>query len=183
LIQLDEAAIGRALPLAAAGLERYCWLQAALAMTDVSRDREFQTRFNAFYRVRRDSAWQSAFYSVLQQNKSKRQSFADVLHALHAATGRLEASFASKLVASVDPDMPVIDSVVLKNLGLRLPRPGPIETRLAQIVELHERIRRIFSDYLGSAMGRHLVARFEDSYPNRRVTRVKMLDLVLWKAR
>jgi hypothetical protein len=183
VIHLDEAAIEAALPLAAAGLEKYCWLQAVLATTDVSRDREFQTRFNAFYRVRRNSAWRSTFYSVLQQNKSKRQSFVDVLHALHAATGRAEASFASKLVTSVDPDMPVIDSLVLKNLGLRLPRPGPIETRLAQIVELHDRIRRIFSDYLDSDMGRHLVTRFDLVYPDRRVTRVKMLDLVLWKAR
>jgi len=72
---------------------------------------------------------------------------------------------------------------VLKNLGLRLPRAGPIVMRLARIVELHDLIRRIFSDYLDSDMGRHLVARFEESYPDRHVTRVKMLDLVLWKAR
>lgn len=183
MIQLDEARIARALPLVAADLEKYCWLQAALATTDVARDREFQTRFNAFYRVRRNSAWRSAFYGLLQQNKSKRQPFAEVLGALHAATGRVEASFASKLVASVDPDMPVIDAFVLKNLGLRLPRIGPIETRLTRIVELHDRIRRIFSDYLDTDTGRHVVARFEESYPNRQVTRAKMLDLVLWKAR
>ena len=72
---------------------------------------------------------------------------------------------------------------MLKNLGLRLPRAGPIVMRLARIVELHDLIRRIFSDYLDSDMGRHLVARFEESYPDRHVTRVKMLDLVLWKAR
>jgi hypothetical protein len=183
VIHLDDAAIEKALRLAAAGLQRYCWLQAALATTDVAHDREFQMRFNAFYRVRRNSTWQSAFYGLLQQNKSKRQSFADVLRALHAATGRAEASFASKLVASVDPDMPVIDAFVLKNLGLRLPRAGPIEMRLARMVELHDVIRQSFSDYLGSDMGRRLVARFQESYPDRRVTPVKMLDLVLWKAR
>jgi len=183
LIQLDEAAIERALPLAAAGLKKYCWLQAALATTDVARDREFQTAFNAFYRVRRNPAWQSAFYPLLEQNKAKRQSFAEVLRLLHAATGRAEASFASKLVASVDPDMPVIDAFVLKNLGLPLPRPGPIEVRLARIVALHDRIRQIFADYLDSDIGRHLVARFEESYPDRQVTRVKMLDLLLWQAR
>jgi hypothetical protein len=182
-IQLDNAAIESALPLAAAGLKKYCWLQAALAKTDVANDREFQTRFNAFYRVRRSPTWKSAYYGLLQQNKTKRQSFADVLRSLHAATGRAEASFSSKLVASVDPDMPVIDSFVLMNLGLRLPRPGPIETRLARIVELHALIQRTFADYLDSDMGRHLVARFEESYPDRHVTRVKMLDLILWQAR
>jgi hypothetical protein len=172
-----------ALPLLAKDLEKYCWLQATLATTNVAHDREFRTRFNGFYRVRRNPAWQSVFYRLLQENKSKRDSFAEVLSALHAATGRVEASFTSKLVASVDPDMPVIDTFVLKNLGLRLPRPGPIEMRLARIAELYDLLRRTFSDYLGSDMGRHLVARFQESYPDRHVSRVKMLDLVLWKAR
>lgn len=114
MIQLDEAAIQRALPLVAEGLRKYCWLQAALATTDIANDREFQTRFNAFYRVRRSSAWRRVFYALLEQEKSKPRPFAYVLRALHAATGRAEASFASKLVASVDPDMPVIDAFVLK---------------------------------------------------------------------
>lgn len=30
--------------------------------------------------------------------------------------------------------------------------------------ELHERIRKVFSDYLDSDMGRYVVARFEESY-------------------
>lgn len=183
VIQLDEATIERTLPLVSEGLEKYCWLQAALATTDVANDRGFQTKFNGFYRVRRNAAWQSAFYTVLQQEKSKRPSFADVLSALHAATGRVEASFASKLAASVDPDKPVIDAFVLKNLGLRLPRTRPVEGKLAQIVELHDRIGRIFSEYLDADIGRHLITRFEESYPNRHLTRVKMLDLILWKAR
>lgn len=183
MIELDRASIDRALPLVAKGLAQYWRLQSALPVTNVAHDRDFQRAFNAFYRVRRDARWQSTFYRILEQSKGKGPSFAEVLRALLAATGRVEASFASKLVASVDPATPVIDAFVLKNLGLRLPRPGPIEIRLARIVELHDRIRWIFSDYLGSDMGRHLVARFEKSYPDRHVTQVKMLDLVLWQAR
>jgi hypothetical protein len=124
-------------------LEKYCWLQAALSTTDVAHDRAFQTRFNGFYRVRRSADWQSAFYTLLQQEKSESRSFARVLRALHAATGRVEASFASKLAASIDPGKPVIDSFVLKNLGLRLSRAGAVEARLARIVELRDRIGRI----------------------------------------
>jgi hypothetical protein len=66
-----------------------------------------------------------------------------------------------------------------RNLRLRLPRAGPIEVRLARIVEVHDHLRRICSDYLDSDMGRHLVVRFGASYPDRHATRVKMLDLVL----
>jgi hypothetical protein len=34
-----------------------------------------------------------------------------------------------------------------------LPRAGPIEMRLPRIVELHDHVRRIFSDYLDSDTG------------------------------
>ena len=98
--------------------------------------------------------------------------------------GEWKRRFASKLVASVDPNMPVIDAFVLKNLDLRLPRFGrPLETRLSETVELHDLIGRTFAEYLDSDLGRHLVARFEESYPGSRVTPVKMLDLVLWQVR
>jgi hypothetical protein len=79
--------------------------------------------------------------------------------------------------------VPVIDAFVLKNLGLRLPPAGPLVIRLARIVELHDLIGQISSDYLDTDSGRYLVTRFEESYPDRHVTRVKMLDLVLWQAR
>lgn len=173
----------RALREMARAVETYRWLQATLAIADVAHDREFQTRFNAFYRVRRNAAWRSAFYGLLEEQKSRRRSFADVLRALQTATRRVEASFASKLVASVDPDMPVIDAVVLRHLGLRLPRTGPLEKRLAGVIELHEHMRRIYARYLASDRGQRLRAKFEAAYPDRGLTPVKMLDLVLWRTR
>jgi hypothetical protein len=183
VIRLDKAAIDRALPRVAVGLGKYCWLQAALATTDVARDRGFQTSFNAFYRVRRGAAWRSAFFALLQQEKSCPRPFAKVLRALHAATGRLEASFASKLAATVDPDKPVIDSFVLKNVGLRLPPPGAVELRLVRVEQLYERLGRASAEFLDTETGRYLVDRFVESYPRQLVTRVKMLDLVLWQTR
>ena len=176
VIHLDEAAIERALPLVSVGLEKYCWLQAALATTDVAHDRAFQTKFNGFYRVRRSANWQAAFYTLFEQAKSEPHCFADILRALHNATGRAEASFASKLAASIDPERPVIDFFVLKNLGLRLSRAGSVEARIARIVQLHDRISRMFSAYLNTDLGRRLITRFEESYPDRHLTPVKMLD-------
>jgi hypothetical protein len=65
--------------------------------------------------------WQEVFYGLMARAKHQDLPFHEVLHALHDATGRHEASFASKLVATFDPSKPVIDAVVLKNVGLRLP--------------------------------------------------------------
>src|SRR5262245_59963745 len=158
-------------------------LFGALATTDVAHDRGYQTAFNAFYPVRRGAAWRSAFFALLQQEKSRRQPFAKVLGALHAATGRVEASFASKLAATVDPDKPVIDSFVLKNVGLRLPPPGAVEVRLVRVEQLHERLGSMYAEFLDTETGRYLVERFGEAYPEQAVTRVKMLDLGLWQTR
>jgi hypothetical protein len=183
VIRVDKAAIERALPYIAVGLGKYCWIQAALATTDVAYDRDFQTRFNAFYRVRRGAAWRSAFFALLQQEKSCPRPFAKVLRALHAATGRVEASFASKLAATADPEKPVIDSFVLKNIGLRLPPPGVIEQRLMRVEQLYDRLGHVSGQFLATETGRYLVDRFLASYPRHPVTRAKMLDLVLWQTR
>jgi hypothetical protein len=182
-VRLDEATIERALPLVAAGLKQYCGIQADLPTTDVSRDRDFQRRFNAFYRVRRNADWQSSFYAILEQQKAVPQPFADVLRALYKATGRVEGSFASKLVASVDPGKPVIDSFVLKYLDLSLLRYGTPEAKLERVVEVHERIGREFADFLDTDQGQYLTKRFEECYGQRQVALVKIVDLVLWQTR
>jgi hypothetical protein len=182
-LRLDDVALERALPLVAVGLEKYPRLRETVQQTDVSRDREFQRRFNGFYRVRRNASWQTVFYGLLEQQKARRDSFSTVLRQLHAGTGRIEASFASKLTATVDPGGPVIDAIVLQNLGLRLKATGQVETRLASILAVHDQIAALYSEYLATAAGERLVKRFTDSYPNRDLTPVKMLDLVLWQVR
>ena len=70
-IELDRVAIDRALPHIRKGLQKYLWLQAELHSRNVSRDREFQRRFNGFYRVRRNSDWQRAFFGILERGKTR----------------------------------------------------------------------------------------------------------------
>jgi hypothetical protein len=118
--------------------------------------------------VRRGSAWRSAFFALLQQERSSRRPFAEVLRALHAATGRVEASFASKLAATVGPEKPVIDAFVLRNLGLRLPPAGAAEARLTKIAALYHHLARMYDEFLDTDAGRYLVTRFGESYPERR---------------
>jgi hypothetical protein len=184
VLELDKADIDKALPIIQNGLEKYWRIQKELMETDVAEDRGFQTRFNAFYKVRRDKDWRSVFYDLLQREKTCRRPFADVLRSLFSNTGKFEASFASKLVASVNPEKPVIDSIVLKICKLKLPSPtAPAEIRLQKIDELYRELSRIQTEFLDTDNGRYLTDRFAELYPGRPVTRRKMLDLVLWKTR
>jgi hypothetical protein len=85
-------------------------------------------------------------------------------------------------LATIDPHMPVIDSIVLRNLDVRLPAYGS-DRRRSRIVELHGRLLASLNGFLGTAAGRGLVKRFRAAYPDANVTEIKMLDLVLWQTR
>lgn len=182
MLTITKDQIDAALPRISVGLAKYMWLQAELPARDVSRDGEYQKRFGGFYRVRRNAAWRSAYFQILERAKSTPISFEEALRSLHTSTGRVEASFASKLVATFDPLQPVIDSVVLGNLGLRLPTQSSVN-RFAGVISLHQQLDRLYSTYLASEAGRQLVARFRQAYPREKITELKMLDFVLWQSR
>lgn len=181
-ISLSIAQIDAAVPRIAKGLEQYVRLQSA-ALNDRSfEDRMFRRRFNHFYRVRRGPEWQSAFYAAMARARKERLSFAAVLELLHESTGRYEASFGSKLFATINPSTPVIDSVVLKNLGLRLPSANASE-RAEKICEVHRTLSRLFEAFLATDTGTYLVAAVDKAYPTANITKEKKLDLVLWQTR
>ena len=182
MLKITEKEIDRALPEVEEGLAKYQWLQENLYNTDVSTDRAYQRRFNHFYRVRRSPEWQLVFFELLEETKSNPISFSEALEALQNTTGRLEASFGSKLVATVDPELPIIDHFVLKNCGLRLPYSGT-KDRMLKIVAVYKALSEQLTEILSGDCGDYLVSRFSSEYPDARVTKIKMLDLVLWKMR
>lgn len=181
-IELTRAQIEDALPRIGPGLERYVWLQQHRDANDLRRDTVYRKRFNRFYRVRRGADWQDKFYYLLESKKRQAVSFAEVLHALHQATGRYEPSFTSKLVATIRPEMPVIDSVVLRNVNLTLPRHN-LRDRTARLERLHEILVSWFNAFLTTETGCYLVKRFREEYPDAQISEVKMLDLLLWQTR
>ena len=82
---------------------------------------------------------------------------------LDAATGRYESSFASRLLATIEPRMPVIDSIVLRNLKLRRPRHGA-RGCADRIVDLHAGLVTTFRAFSERKPGRHLVERIHSAY-------------------
>lgn len=180
-ISIPHAELMRTLPKVSTGLQKYLWLQSQVfGATRYHADPLFRRRFNGFYRVRRGIAWQNAFYGVMAGATG--QSFRDVLEAVRIATGRFEVSFASKLVASLDPTFPVVDAFVLKNVGLKLPTPGCVD-RVCRACEVYDALRSRCAEFLAGSEGRTLIDEFRRFYPEANVTEMKMLDLVLWQTR
>lgn len=183
LDKITDLEIDRALPKIEKGLAEYCWLQEHFRGTDVSKDREFQKKFNGFYRVRRDAQWQKSYYRLMEEaKKSNGISFTEILEHLKLKTDRIEASFASKLMATLDPNLPLIDKVVLKNLCLRLPGYSA-KDREQKTNNVYQELLKIYERLASSAKGRSICRKFQQRYPHSGITKVKMLDLVLWQIR
>ncbi|TLS36481.1 hypothetical protein FCL54_14795 [Pseudalkalibacillus caeni] len=89
---------------------------------NITESRDFQKAYNGFYRIRqRPKEFYETYYSFMEDNKDRSPSFRDTLQHKHNVHGRVEASFSSKLVATINPDLPVWETVVLDNLGLKPP--------------------------------------------------------------
>jgi hypothetical protein len=164
------------------GLDRYLCLQRHVRSCDVSTNVDFQTGFNGFYKVRRDSHWRSIYFTLMESAKGKRIEFPEVLTEISRTTGRLEASFASKLVATLDPSMPVIDKFVLKNFALQLPRHGS-QNRELKTIELYHQLCTKYCDFIQSPTGAMIRELFDSRHPNSGVSELKKIDLVLWQIR
>ena len=97
-------------------LWKWCTVQMFL-----STNKEFQRTFNGFYIVRRNEEWREKYYNLFEQKKMKDVTFEEILQELYDLTGNVEASFSSKMYATIYPDKPIWDRYVVQNLGIKVP--------------------------------------------------------------
>lgn len=160
----------------------YLWLVDQVRKRDVRTDRDFQRRYNHFWRVRKGATWRAAYYDLLERAKRTGTDFEAALRAMHERTGRIEASFCSKLVATLDPDRPVVDAFVLHFFGLRLPYPYQ-DDRIGRTVEVYRRVAAGVDAIVRCEAMPEIRAAFEGRYPNAPLGDVKKVDFVLWRIR
>lgn len=162
------------------GLPRYARIIHRLRNVDVSADAEYQKDFNRYFRVRRNSEWQRIFYEELERLKSAGAEFEPVLSYLYEETGFVEASFASKLVATIDPTKPILDSKVLAYLGLRIGGSSP-ERRLSAAAQAYYHIVEWYEAYLARSEAAENIKLFDSLLPGYVwVSDTKKIDFLLW---
>lgn len=182
-IIIDGESAMRAVLAESLGLAGYEYIMAHVREVDVSCDADFQRRFNHFYRVRKNAEWRSKYYCIFEEMKRRENAdFSGILYALHDACGSAEASFASKMLATIDAGRPIWDSRVLAALGLEAPAQGKKE-RLEEIVEGYKRIEDWYKAYLASSDAEENIKAFDRMLPEHEsISPVKKIDYILWAA-
>ena len=165
------------------GLDKYERLMNEANRTDVSRNPDFQRTFNAFYLIRRNEEWRKVYYKLFEYAKIRHSSFAEVIRILYEKTGNVEASFSSKMIATINPDKPIWDQYVLINLGLKL-KGKNAEERLEHAIIIYEQIEQWYKDYLLTEEARKNIAVFDQKLPSYKwLSEVKKIDCLLWSKR
>jgi hypothetical protein len=163
------------------GLGKYVEIMHEVKKINVSTNMNFQKKFNGFYRVRqRTPEFYECYYSFMENNKNNSVSFEETLLHIHEKLHRVEASFSSKLVATIDPDFPIWDTIILENLGFKRPYG---KDRLNKTVELYNKIIEWYKIFLASGLGINIIGLFEKKYPDVLISNTKKIDLILWQNR
>ena len=170
------------------GLTKYLELLKLMheKKVNVSQNTDFQRRYNGFFRVQRRAAvFYDAYYEYMERHKNdKGLTFEAVLKYLHEKTRRVERSFSSKLLSMINPDKPVWDRFVLKNLKLSFAHKVSADERITSAVDLYGKICASFNDFVGSKQAKEWIELFDKQFPEAEgISVVKKIDLILWQMR
>jgi hypothetical protein len=116
------------------------------------------------------------------KQKADSLSFKEVFLYIHNETGRYEASFSSKLLATLNPDKPVWDRFVLENLGIKKVSYSS-KDRDSQIISAYDKICKWYDDFMGNENAELIVSLFDEMFPDTKITATKKVDLFLWQHR
>lgn len=128
-IQLDEAAVMNAVSVDAKetilnqlaisfGVLQYKQIMKMIGNPgrNISTDVESQHAFNCYYCMRRNKDWRAVYYNYFEHVKNSNPSFGEILRYLKQETPTcyLEPSFSSKMLATIDKNMPIWDDHVFE---------------------------------------------------------------------
>ena len=161
-------------------LSVYVQIQEQVWSTDVSKDVSFQKKFNGFYRVRRNITWQEQYYSLFEEAKKAPIPFEDVITYLYSM-GKVEASFGSKMVATINPNMPIWDQYVMTNVGITVSNKG---SRIQATVDAYDKLCDWYNHFLCTNNAKECLHLFDTLFPEyKSISDTKKIDFYLWTMR
>ena len=152
-------------------------------LLNIAKDDDFQIIFDRFYKIRRNNDWRSIYYTYFQSIKDKTDiTFKEVLIYLYKKTGNIEVSFASKMIATINKNMPIVDHFVLSKLGLEIVGKSDDE-KMCNAVHVYNQIIQLENDMLKTREFKRFIKCFKKDFYDYDIPDIKILDFYLWTCR
>jgi hypothetical protein len=164
------------------GLSNYLNIMDLFHTVDVKKDSCFQKIFKKFYQLnvaRKSEVYLLEFFSFLQNHKCSAPEYTTTLKHFHKF-GKVEYSFVSKLLATINPGLPVWDSNVRAVLGFKNPTG---KNKIEKAGETYDELKRWYKKFLPSEEGCKWRKLFDKAHPESesKITPIKKIDFILWQ--
>lgn len=122
-------------------------------------------------------------YDILGRGKRSKSTFDRIITEMYERTGNVEPSFSSKLVATLNTDMPVWDKYVLRNLNKKL--IGTCDkARIMNAISIYDDIIEWYNDFLSTEEAQLWIKHFDVALSEYiHLAATKKIDLILWSMR
>ena len=170
------------------GLDKYYEIMEMLKQTDIAVNLEFQKKYRYFYKVyRRTNQFCSDYFKYFEEIKNNINiDFETILRTISSfrKNNELEMSFSSKILHSINPDLPIWDSIVTKeHFGILAPKKCGKSDRIIEASKIYYYYKDEIYKYMNSYEGNEIITCFNDYFPNNEISNVKKIDFVLWQDR
>lgn len=165
------------------GAAKYSNIMKKFLKTNVALDEDFQRTFTGFYRIRRNKElFLSKYYSYMESLKGKDVSFKDIISKVNTFLGTIEPSFSSKMLATLNPSMPVWDQYVLANIGVSA--PSQYSKTIDKCIDVYSKIVSWYESFLKTDEAKEMIELFDKQLPRySHFTNIKKIDLMFWQKR
>jgi hypothetical protein len=165
------------------GFDKYEQIMHRVNSVNISSDAAFHKQFNGHYLVRRNADWRKIYYDLFEAMKEEVATFAKIITTLYEKTGNIEASFSSKMLATLYSDKPIWDRYVVQTLGLKLTGKSKQE-QLENAIKMYSDIEYWYAGFLCTNEAKNCIEVFDRTLPGYTwISDVKKIDLFLWSIR
>jgi hypothetical protein len=143
--------------------------------------KEFQRAFSSFYRVRRNEEWKRNFFDIFATVAQNRHcTFEQILTAVFHKNRQVEASFCSKMLATINPEKPIWDRLVCEFIsGHGITLTGTPENKIDKAVELYGKIEKWYAENISQATD--LLRKFDQQFSaHSAIKPTKKIDFLIW---
>lgn len=141
----------------------------------------FKTKYIGFYRMlKKSQLWYDTYFGYMNNLKENKEiTFDEIFDFLYDKFGKNEASFSSKLLHTINNDMPILDQNVLINLGLF----KKYMTNKYNKKEIYKEIQIKYAELLQDSKINMALEIFDNEFEDVKdqISRTKKLDFILWK--
>jgi hypothetical protein len=167
------------------GLDKYkCIMALYNDSFDLSKEDLFQKRFKGFYRMgkRSEKYYRDYFRLFEQMREVNKLTIGEVLNKLYLSEKRKELSFASKMLATIDPKLPIWDSNVRNLLNNKYKTNFKQSYKvISECVEAYNELCNWYKLFLKSPEATRLIAAFDAHFPKSKISKIKKIDFIFWQ--